>query len=111
MSTYYEALKKVTGIIVWQILKLGNYISDLLRAWKVLYKDGGNYLRFKHGGNTKLLILYNQKGDEYFEKYFNYSLIEYFGLSYDSFKKNNESNIWKCVFQQLLIDIMIIKVE
>ena len=42
-----------------------------------------NYLSSKHGSNTKLLTLYNQKGDEYFEKYFNYSLIEYFELSYD----------------------------
>ena len=30
-----------------------------------------NFLSANHGVNTKLLALYNQKIDEYFEKYFN----------------------------------------
>lgn len=45
-----------------------------------------NYLDSKHGGNKKLITLYNEKGSEYFEEYFTYTLIEYFTLSYNPAK-------------------------
>lgn len=34
----------------------------------------GNYLDYKHGGNKKLIALYEQKVSENFEKYFIYTL-------------------------------------
>lgn len=55
----------------------------------------GNYLDSKHGGNKKLIALYERKGSEYFEKYFTYTLLEYFGLSYDPIKILEREQYWK----------------
>ncbi len=46
----------------------------------------GNYLDSKHGGNKKLIALYELKSSESFEEFFTYTLIEYFSLSYDPIK-------------------------
>lgn len=35
----------------------------------------GYNLDSKHGGNKKLIVLYEQKGSEYFKKYFTYTLL------------------------------------
>lgn len=83
MPTYYEVLKTVTGIYCLTYAKTGKLYIGSATGEEGVVQRWGNYLSSKHGGNTKLLALYNQKSDEYFEKYFNYSLIEYFGLSYD----------------------------
>jgi len=55
----------------------------------------GNYLDSKHGGNKKLISLYKEKGEEYFEKYFVFTIIEYFGLSYDPEKLLRREDYWK----------------
>ena len=61
----------------------------------------GNYLDSKHGGNKKLIALYEQKGAEYFEKYFTYTLLEYFGLSYDPVKIIEREQYWKRCFDTI----------
>ena len=58
----------------------------------------GNYLDSKHGGNKKLIALYEQKGAEYFERYFTFTLLEYFGLSYDPIKILEREQFWKKCF-------------
>ena len=59
------------------------------------------YLDSKHGGNKKLIALYEQKGEEYFEKYFTYTLLEYFGLSYDPIKILEREQYWKRCFDTI----------
>lgn len=46
----------------------------------------GSYLNSKHGGNKKLRELYDREDEEYFQRYFEFTLLEYFGMSYDSLK-------------------------
>ena len=101
MPTYYEALKKVAGIYCLIDTKTGKLYIGSATGVEGVAQRWGNYLSSKHGGNTKLLTLYNQKGDEYFEKYFNYSLIEYFGLSYDPQKIKEREQYWKMCFSTI----------
>lgn len=61
----------------------------------------GIYLDSKHGCNKKLIALYNEKGPEYFEEYFTYTHIEYFGLSYDSGRILEREQYWKMCFNTI----------
>ena len=61
--------------------------------------------------NTLLIILNRclvlwkkypeEKGTEYFEKYFTYTLLEYFGLSYDPMKIIEREQYWKQCFDTI----------
>ena len=95
MPTYLEALKKVNGVYCltdWNTGKL--YIGSaygeegVAQRWK-------SYLDSKHGDNKKLIELYKREGDSYFEKHFTFTLIEYFGMSYDMQKIIDRENYWK----------------
>lgn len=95
MPTYREALKKITGVYCLTDTKTGKlYIGSatgtdgVLQRWK-------DYLTTKHGGDEKLRKLYEKEGDDYFERYFQFTLIEYFGLSMDPEKVKERENYWK----------------
>lgn len=95
LPTYYEALKKITGVYCLTDTHTGKlYIGSAIGEEGVAQR-WGNYLDSKHGGNIKLIALYEQKGAEYFEKYFTYTLLEYFGLSYDPAKILEREQYWK----------------
>lgn len=95
MPTYYEALKKIIGVYCLTDIHTGTlYIGSAIGEGGVAQR-WGNYLDSKHGGNKKLIALYEQKGPEYFEKYFTYTLLEYFGLSYDPIKILERKQYWK----------------
>lgn len=101
MPTYYEALKKITGVYCLTDTKTGKlYIGSATGEGGVAQR-WGNYLDSKHGGNKKLIALYKQKGAEYFEQYFTYTLIEYFGLSYDPIKIFEREQYWKKCFDTI----------
>ena len=101
MPTYYEALKKVTGIYCLTDTKTGKlYIGSATGEGGVAQR-WGNYLDSKHGGNKKLVALYHEKGAGYFEEYFTYTLIEYFGLSYDPVKIIEREQYWKRCFDTI----------
>lgn len=58
----------------------------------------GNYFSSKDGGNKKLIELKNKEGEEYFEKYFTFTLIEFYNRSYDSEKVKVRERYWmKCL--------------
>lgn len=61
----------------------------------------GKLLGLQAWGNKKLIALYEQKGTEYFEKYFTYTLLEYFGLSYDPMKIIEREQYWKRCFDTI----------
>lgn len=95
MPTYYEALKKVTGIYCLTDTKTGKLYIGSATGGEGVAGRWGNYLDSKHGGNKKLIALYNDKGPSYFEENFTYTLIEYFGLSYDPSKIIECEQYWK----------------
>lgn len=101
MPTYYEALKKVTGIYCLTDTRNGKLYIGSATGIEGVAQRWGDYLNSKHGNNKKLLELYKQKGDEYFEKYFTYTLIEYFGLSYDPQKIIEREQYWKKCFDTI----------
>lgn len=70
-------------------------ILALPPAKKVLLKDEAIILIPNMVEIKKLIALYEQKGCEYFEKYFTYTLLEYFGLSYDPIKVLERKQYWK----------------
>ena len=95
MPSYYEALKKVTGIYCLTDIKTGKLYIGSATGEEGVAQRWGNYLSSKHGGNKKLIELYKQKGDDYFERYFTFTLVEYFGLSYDPEKIRKREKYWK----------------
>ncbi|MGN1113256.1 MAG: GIY-YIG nuclease family protein [Acutalibacteraceae bacterium] len=95
LPTYYEALKKVSGVYCLTDTSNGKLYIGSATGEEGVAQRWGNYLDSKHGGNKKLMALYEQKGAEYFEKYFTFTLLEYFGLSYDSIKILEREQYWK----------------
>lgn len=101
MPTYYEALKKVTGIYCLTDTSNGKLYIGSATGGEGVAQRWGNYLTSKHGGNVKLKKLYQQNGDKYFEKYFTFTLLEYFGLSYDTEKIYKREQYWKKCFDTI----------
>ena len=95
LPTYYEALKKITGVYCLTDTKTGKHYIGSATGEGGVASRWGNYLDSKHGGNVKLIKLYNEKGTKYFEEYFTFTLIEYFGLSYDPTKIVEREQYWK----------------
>lgn len=95
MPTYYEALKKITGIYCLTDTSNGKLYIGSATGEEGVAQRWGNYLSSKHGGNKKLIKLYEKKDDKYFEKYFTFTLLEYFGLSYDPEKIREREKYWK----------------
>lgn len=95
MPTYYEALKKITGIYCLTDCSTGKLYIGSATGNGGVGQRWGNYLASKHGGNVKLRKLYEKEGDAYFEKNFTFTLLEYFGLSYDPEKIIKREQHWK----------------
>lgn len=95
LPTYYEALKKITGVYCLTDTNTGKLYIGSATGGEGVAQRWGNYLDSKHGGNKKLIELYRKEGSEYFEKYFTYTLLEYFGLSYDPIKIIEREQYWK----------------
>lgn len=76
LPIYYEALKKITGVYCLTDTHTGKlYIGSATGVGGVAQR-WGNYINSKHRGNKKLMALYVQKGEVYFEKYFTFTLLE-----------------------------------
>ena len=101
MPTYFEALKKVTGIYCLTDRKTGKLYIGSATGEEGVAQRWGSYLDSKHGGNKKLIALYKKEGSKYFEEYFTYTLIEYFGLSYDPMKILEREQYWKRCFDTI----------
>lgn len=101
MPTYAEALKKITGVYCLTDTNNGKLYIGSATGTEGVAQRWGNYLSSKHGGNVKLRKLYEEKGDEYFEKYFTFTLIEYFGLSYDPDRIKEREQYWKKCFDTI----------
>ncbi len=101
MPTYYEALKKITGVYCLTDTKNGKLYIGSATGGEGVAQRWNNYLDSGHGGNKKLIELYNNQGRTYFEEYFTYTIIEYFGLSYDVEKIKAREQYWKKCFNTI----------
>lgn len=95
MPTYHAALEKITGVYCLTDKKTGKLYIGSATGSGGLAQRWGNYLDTKHGGNIKLIELYKEKGDKYFEENFTFTLLEYFGLSYDPERIKEREQYWK----------------
>lgn len=66
LPTYYEALKKITGVYCLTDTHTGKLYVGSATGEEGVAQRWGNYLDSKHGGNKKLIALYEQKGAKYF---------------------------------------------
>ncbi len=94
-ADYHYALSNVKGVYCLTDTKTGMlYIGSaygeqgLAQRWK-------EYLQTKTGGNVKLRKLYKEQGPEYFEKNFEFTLLEFFGMNTDSKKIIDRESYWK----------------
>ena len=101
MPSFAEALKKITGVYCLTDTKNGKLYIGSATGTEGVAQRWGNYLSSKHGGNVKLRKLYEEKGDEYFEQFFTYTLIEYFGLSCNPEKIKEREQYWKKCFDTI----------
>lgn len=95
MPTYFEALKKINGVYCLTDWKTGKLYIGSAYGEEGVAQRWRNYLDSKHGDNRKLIDLLNKEGAGYFEKYFTFTLLEYFGLSYDPVRIIDRENYWK----------------
>lgn len=95
MPGYQENLQCITGVYCLTDEKTGKlYIGSATGEGGVAQR-WGNYLNSKHGGNKELIKLYKEKGDKYFEKYFTYTILEYFRINEDPEKVKERERYWK----------------
>ncbi len=95
LPTYYEALKKITGVYCLTDIETGKLYIGSATGEGGVKQRWGNYLDSKDGGNKKLIELKRKEGEEYFEKNFTFTLLEYFTLSYDPEKVKERERYWK----------------
>ena len=95
LPSYYEALQKVLGVYCLTDTNTGKLYIGSATGSRGVAQRWGNYLDSKHGGNAKLIKKKKKKGAEYFEKYFTFTLLEYFSLSYDPEKIKEREQYWK----------------
>lgn len=95
MPTYLEAMKKINGVYCLTDKKTGKLYIGSAYGEEGVAQRWRNYLDSKHGDNRKLIELYQQEGPSYFEKNFSFTLLEYFGLSYDPVKIIERESYWK----------------
>ena len=95
MPTYFEALSKIKGVYCLTDTHNGKLYIGSATGEGGIKQRWGSYFDTKHGGNKELVKLHKQVGDEYFEKYFEFTLIEYFNLSYDDQRIIDREQYWK----------------
>lgn len=99
-----NANEPLFGRLLIRLIKgqiFGRYAFNLTKYLNSVTGEGGiaarwgGYLNSKHGGNKKLRELYEREGEEYFQRYFEFTLLEYFGMSYDPLKVLEREQWWK----------------
>lgn len=101
LPTYYEALQKVAGVYCLTDTNNGKLYIGSATGVEGVKQRWGNYLSSKHGNNVKLRRLYEDKGEDYFKKYFTFTILEYFGLSYDADRIQQREQFWKKCFDTI----------
>lgn len=101
MHSYYNALKNITGVYCLTDTNTGKLYIGSAYSGDGVAKRWGDYLNTQHGNNKKLINLYMTEGKDYFQKYFTFTLLEYFGMSYDKDKIIQREEYWKKCFDTI----------
>lgn len=99
MPTYKEALEQISGVYCLTDTNTGKlYIGSAYGEGGVA-KRWGDYFHSKDGKNKKLIELRKEKEakkeKDYFEKFFTFTLLEFFGKNYDKDKIIAREQYWK----------------
>jgi len=101
MPTYRDALEKITGVYCLTDRHTGKLYIGSATGEDGVAQRWGSYLNSKHGGNVKLIELHKKEGAEYFEEHFTFTVLEYFGLSYDPERVKQREQYWKRCFDTI----------
>ena len=96
---YKAALKGIKGIYCLTDSKEGKFYIGSASGEDGILQRWSNYIDNKTGGNQALIELFNSKGEDYFQKYFEYTIIETFPKNADIHKILERENYWKDVFK------------
>ena len=94
MSSYKTALSIVQGIYLLTDTNTGKLYVGSAYGSDGIAQRWGTYLSTSHGGNKKLIDLYNKNGKEYFDKYFNFTLLEHFDMGVPATEIIQRENDW-----------------
>lgn len=95
MPEYRKALEKITGIYCLTDKKTGKLYIGSASGEEGVAQRWSNYLKSKDGGNKKLIKLYKEQGNKYFEENFYFTLLEFFSLSCNKDKILEREGYWK----------------
>ena len=95
---FRNALLSVKGVYCLTDTKTGKLYIGSAYGENGLAQRWSDYINTKTGGNDGLVELYKKQGEEYFEENFEFTLIEYFGMSADADKIINRETYWKNAF-------------
>lgn len=95
MPSYAEALEQISGVYCLTDTQTGKLYIGSAYGEGGLAKRWGDYFHTKDGNNKKLIELREKEGPEYFEQFFTFTLLEFFGKSYDKNKIIAREQYWK----------------
>ncbi len=95
MPTYFEALSKIKGVYCLTDTNTGKLYIGSATGKDGVQQRWECYYNTIHGGNKELRKLHQKEGKKYFEKYFEFTLLEYFSPSYDDQKIKDREKYWK----------------
>ena len=98
-NDYKAALRGVKGVYCLTDCNESKFYIGSASGEMGVLQRWNNYIDNKTGGNEALIELYNQKGDEYFEKYFEYAILETFDKTTSRQKILDREKHWKEVFK------------
>lgn len=101
MPSYAEALEQISGVYCLTDTKTGKLYIGSAYGEGGIAKRWGDYFHNKDGKNKKLIELHNKEGDKYFEKFFTFTLLEFFGKNYDKDKIIAREQYWKKCFSTI----------
>jgi len=97
-SDYRSALSSVKGIYCLTDTKTGKLYIGSAYGENGIAQRWSEYINTKTGGNDGLIELYKRESEKYFEENFEFTLIEYFGMSADTDKIIARETYWKNAF-------------
>lgn len=95
LKTYATALETIKGVYCLTDTNTGLLYIGSATGEEGIKQRWGDYFRTKDGGNKKLKALHDKEGEEYFKKYFKFTLLEYFSMGYDDEKIRERERYWK----------------
>ncbi len=95
-ASYQNALKNQQAVYVLTDTNTGKlYVGSATSKGEMLLSRWRGYITTFHNGNEGLKALYQQKGEEYFRKYFKYSIIENFNAKVNAEFVLKRESYWK----------------